>query len=281
MKNLALHLDNTFVPNTLEQIQFELKTFSGGEPHFKLHTIEKGAQVYISHRLSSFNRVGELLIAADAVRRNGMRISQIIIPYFPAARQDRLMTNGESLSCKVYAQVINSIGADEVVIYDAHSDVSPALIDNCVNYSNHAFIRQVISILGDDVLLISPDGGALKKIYKVSEALGNIEVIECSKTRDVKTGRLSNFRVNADDLQGKKCLIVDDICDGGGTFNGLAAELKAKNSGSLYLAVSHGIFSKGFDELANNFERVFSTDSFSSLDNTILTQIKLSDGLLS
>ena len=65
--------------------------------------------------------------------------------------------------------------------------------------------------IGDDVLLISPDGGALKKIYKVSEYLGGVEVVECSKSRDVKTGKLSGFKVYAEDLQQKSCLIVDDI----------------------------------------------------------------------
>ncbi|MCC6701939.1 MAG: ribose-phosphate pyrophosphokinase [Fluviicola sp.] len=280
MKTFALHLDSNFVPTSNEQITFDLKTFSGGEPHFKLHTLAKGANVSISHRLTSFNKVGELLIAADAVKRNGMNISQLIIPYFPAARQDRLMTNGEALSCKVYAQLINAIGADEVVIYDAHSDVSPALIEHCVNVSNHQFIQQVIETIGKDVLLISPDGGALKKIYKVAEAVGQLEVIECSKSRDVKTGQLSNFKVNAEDLQGKNCLIVDDICDGGGTFNGLAQELIAKNAGKLYLAVSHGIFSKGFDELQKNFNQVFTTNSFSTIEHEVLTQIELTDGLL-
>ena len=129
-------------------------------------------------------------------------------------------------------------------------------------------------------MLISPDGGALKKIYKVSEYLGGVEVVECSKSRDVKTGKLSGFKVYSEDLEGKDCLIVDDICDGGGTFIGLAAELKNKNAGKLYLAVSHGIFSKGFDSL-RCFDKIFTTNSFKDFDNEVITQINLQDGLLS
>jgi ribose-phosphate pyrophosphokinase len=75
-------------------------------------------------------------------------------------------------------------------------------------------------------------------------------------------------------------LIVDDICDGGGTFIGLAAELKNKNAGKLYLAVSHGIFSKGFDSL-KCFDKIFTTNSFKDFDNEVITQINLQDGLLS
>ena len=100
-------------------------------------------------------------------------------------------------------------------------------------------------------------------------------MIECSKSRDVKTGKLKGFKVYADDLQGKDCLIVDDICDGGGTFMGLAEELKNKNAGNLYLAVSHGIFSKGFDHLAEHFTKIFTTDSFQNINNENVTQINL------
>ena len=115
--------------------------------------------------------------------------------------------------------------------------------------------------IGNEAILISPDGGALKKIYKVSEFLSGVEVVECSKSRNVKTEKLSGFKVYADDLQGKDCLIVDDICDGGGTFIGLSEELRNKNAGKLYLAVSHGIFSKGFAELSSSFEKIFTTNS--------------------
>ena len=92
-------------------------------------------------------------------------------------------------------------------------------------------------------------------------------MVECSKSRDVKTGKLSGFKVYTDDLQGRDCIIIDDICDGGGTFMGLATALKQKNVGKLYLAVSHGIFSKGFDDLAQYFDAIFTTDSFRTIQS--------------
>jgi ribose-phosphate pyrophosphokinase len=106
-------------------------------------------------------------------------------------------------------------------------------------------------------------------------------VVECSKSRDVKTGKLTGFKVYAEDLEGKDCLIVDDICDGGGTFIGLAGELKKKNAGNLYLAVTHGIFSKGFEELEKCFDKIFTTDSFKEINHNCLTQIKIDNRLLS
>ena len=72
-----------------------------------------------------------------------------------------------------------------------------------------------------------------------------------------------------------KCLIIDDICDGGGTFIGLAKELKQKNAGDLYLAVSHGIFSKGLEALNTYFTKLYTTDSFKTLEDGV-KQINLS-----
>ena len=272
---MIIHLDPNFKPILGEEIVFESSIFAGGEPHIKIHTkLKENEKVSVTHRLNSFNDLGLLCVAVDALRRMDIILDQLIIPYFPAARQDRLMIKGEPLSVKVYADMINTFQFKKVIIYDVHSEVAPALINNCEVISNHTFIQKVISQLNKEVILISPDGGALKKIYKVSEYLGGIEVVECSKHRDVKTGNLKGFKVYADDLNGQDCLIVDDICDGGGTFIGLAKELKNKHAGKLYLAVSHGIFSKGFEEL-NIFEKLFTTDSVREIMHEKVEQIKL------
>ncbi|MEO7048624.1 MAG: ribose-phosphate diphosphokinase [Ferruginibacter sp.] len=279
---MTINLDRHFKPLAGDEIQFENFIFSGGEPHIKINPdFDHSEEITVTHRLNSFNDLGLLCVTADALRRMDAKVSDLIIPYFPAARQDRVMVKGEPLSVKVYAGIINNLDFKKVTIFDAHSEVAPALLNNCNAVSNHAFIKKVITLIGEDVLLISPDGGALKKIYKLSEYLGGAAVVECSKSRDVKTGALTGFKVYAEDLQGKNCLVVDDICDGGGTFIGLADELKKKNAGKLYLAVSHGIFSKGFEQLEGCFDKIFTTNSFRELHHSCLTQINLNNGLLS
>lgn len=274
-----LNLNPSFTPlgeNNL--IEYKSFLFAGGEPHIKIsNNFDASLPITITHRINSFNDLGLICITVDALKRMGVKEINLFIPYFPAARQDRVMIPGEPLSVKVYADIINAMALASVTVFDPHSEVTPALLNNCVTISNHEFIKQVISKIGTEVKLISPDGGALKKIYKVSEFLGGAEVVECSKSRDVKTGKLSGFKVYAEDLAGADCLIVDDICDGGGTFIGLAEALKAKNAGKLYLAISHGIFSKGFDELGKYFEQIFTTDSIKEVDHEGVTQIKLMD----
>lgn len=273
---MILNLDQNFKPfSDKKEIEFQSFIFSGGEPHIKIKPdFDVSETVTITHRINSFNDFGLLLLAVDALKRMEVKLINVFIPYFPAARQDRVMIAGEPLSVKVYADILNSLKLNKITVFDAHSEVTSALLDNCEVIPNHDFIAEVLKKIGNDVKLISPDGGALKKIYKVSEYLGGIDVVECSKSRDVKTGKLSGFKVYDDDLQGMGCLIVDDICDGGGTFIGLAEELKKKNAGKLYLAVSHGIFNKGFESM-KAFEKIFTTDSFREFDEEIVEVLKL------
>lgn len=280
---MILNLDQQFTPlGTFGTVLYKSFTFSGGEPHIKIESaISETDTVTITHRLNSFNDLGLLCLAVDALKRMGIKNINALIPYFPAARQDRVMVTGEPLSVKVYADILNTFGLNKILVFDPHSEVTPALLNNCVVIPNHKFIEKVIHIIGKEVKLISPDGGALKKIYKVSEFLGGVDVVECSKSRDVKTGKLSGFKVYDDDLKNTDCLIVDDICDGGATFIGLAEELKKKHSGNLYLAVSHGIFTNGFGALEKLFAKIFTTDSIKNIDQKSVYQIQLFDGLLS
>ncbi|WP_025740552.1 ribose-phosphate diphosphokinase [Aquimarina pacifica] len=267
-----LHLDQSFTPFQ-ESIAFEAFVFNGGEPHIKILDQSLGDEVTITHRINSFNDFGLLLITTDALRRMGIRFIDVFIPYFPAARQDRVMIAGESLSVKVYADILNAQNYNKITVFDPHSEVTPAVLDNVEVINNYDFVKKCLETIGEEVILISPDGGALKKIYKVSEYLGGIAVVECSKKRDVKTGKLSGFRVYEEDLEGKHCVIVDDICDGGGTFIGLAKALKEKNAGKLSLVVSHGIFSKGLEVLGEDFDTVFTTNSFRDIDEEGVVQI--------
>ena len=284
-----LHLDAHFTPFG-KSIAFEAFTFNGGEPHIKIKTElgvspknllsnKKSDEVLITTRIQSFNDLGFLLVANDALRRMGVEKVSLLLPYFPAARQDRFMVQGEALTVKVYADIINAASFEQVIILDPHSEVTPALLNNVTVVSNHQFVKKALAT-ETDYLLISPDGGALKKVYKLAQHLDGQPVIECNKMRDIKTGQLSGFKVFADDLAGKTCVIVDDICDGGGTFLGLAKALKAKNAGKLILVVTHGIFSKGFEELSAIFSKIYVTDAFKNVAHPAVTQIKIADGLL-
>lgn len=276
---MILNLDPTFTPfGIFKSIEYKTSTFPGGEPHLKICTdLRSVNSVQITHRIQSFNDFGLALLAIDALKRLGVKTIKLFIPYFPGARQDRIMTSGEALTVKVYTDILNATHLDEVCILDPHSDVTPALLNHCKTLNNFGFIEDVLrQIPSKDLVLISPDHGAFKKTYKLASHLKKYKMVDCSKHRDLETGKLSHFSVHTSSLNGKDCLIVDDICDGGGTFIGLAKALKEKQAGRIYLAISHGIFSKGLEPLKKELTHIFTTNSFSSISSTeFITQIPI------
>jgi len=258
-------------------IEFTTSVFPGGEVNFRLESNpwDDGENIHISIRLNSWQDMGLLLSAVYAIDQQGdVGDVALSIPYFPGARQDRVCNKGEALTVKIYTDILNESAFSLVRIFDPHSDVTPALIDNCEVINNYDFIRAVDTDLSlEDFYIVSPDAGANKKVVDLCKACGFEALVKCDKERDLATGKLSGFTVYADDLKGRPCLIVDDICDGGGTFIGLAEELKKKNAGDLYLAVSHGIFSKGFDVLSKHFKGIYTTDSICSTYQSKLVKV--------
>ncbi len=251
-------------------IRYKSIVFPDGQPHLKIQADKlpiTAFQCQITARISNPTDLLLVLLAKDALDAAGASSVHLTVSYLMAARMDRQMNPGEPFALRVVADMINQAGFAKVRVFDPHSDVSTALLRRSESIGNEVFIRDCL----DDFLaphepywLVSPDGGALKKIHKVAQFVGAEQVAECMKVRDVKTGALSGFRTMEQDFRGQNCLIADDICDGGGTFTGLAALLKSKGAGLVALAVSHGVFSKGF-ELAG-IDRIYCTDSFTTFE---------------
>lgn len=246
-------------------------TFPDGQPHIKLdmaviNGLDKRVPVRILTRFASAGDVLLALFAKAALDYSELEHVELHISYLLTARMDRVMQDGEPFSLKVVAGMINAAAFKKIRIFDPHSEVSTALIDRSYPVTNHLFVQDALghyfSEHGRDTpfCLVSPDAGALKKIHYLARFLGVEDVVECMKERDVKTGKLVSFETVAADLAGKTCFIVDDICDGGGTFAGTAKILREKGAGNVLLIVSHGIFSKGIS--IDNIDRIYTTDSY-------------------
>lgn len=233
--------------------------FSGGECHVKIDTGSISTKTDVLAQLNNSDDIICLLLTVDAVRRVDPNSAiHLTIPYFPYARQDRVCNPGESLSVKVMADIINNLNCAKVTIYDPHSDVTPALI-NKVNIIVQAHIiadSALAKIILDKKLsLVSPDAGAEKKTRMAGKLL-SAEVFCSSKTRDTLTGDITATEIHGD-VRGKNLIILDDICDGGRTFVELAKALKDGGAKDIYLYVTHGIFSKGLDELNRYFKHIY------------------------
>ncbi|WP_198314515.1 ribose-phosphate diphosphokinase [Chitinibacter sp. GC72] len=245
----------------------KLFQFGSGEQHVQLLQ-QSASHVQIRFRYRGDASIMQLLLLTDALKRQGASAIDLLIPYFPAARQDRVCNDGEALSVKVYADLINQQAYRQVTLFDPHSDVVVALLDRAQVVKNYALVEQVVGQLGSDVVLVSPDAGANKKVFALASYLSGMPVIRADKIRDVRNGAIIDTEVFCDDLSGKTALIVDDICAGGRTFIELAKKLKQKNCARIVLAVSHFEGTANLQLLADSgIDAVFSTNSINDLSS--------------
>ena len=204
----------------------------------------------------------------EAVRhQTDVLVSHLELPWLPWARQDRHMVAGDSFALKVFASHLNTLKFDKVNVLDPHSDAAAAAIDNLVAIGQECCLLQSASLSRlfqqHALMLVAPDAGALKKIDTVARAAGVAEYAILSKKRDVASGKLTGFALLTGDVSGRDLLIVDDLCDAGGTFIGSAQVLRDAGARSVSLYVTHGIFSKGVEHLFDNgIDAIYTTTSF-------------------
>ena len=255
-------------------VRFKTMSFPDGQPHIKIdmesvQTLDRGEPLVLLTRIDNANDLMLALFIKNTLDYLEFEQVELHISYLMAARMDRVMLDGEPFSLKVVAGILNQAQFKKIKIFDPHSEVSTALIDRSYAVPNHQFVKEALEDYfrrnGQSAYcLVSPDGGALKKIHKLAQFLGTDNVVECMKERDVKTGALTNFKTTTESLDGQICFIVDDICDGGGTFAGTAKMLKEKGAAKVNLIVSHGIFSKG-SQIAE-VDEIYTTDSFRKVE---------------
>jgi ribose-phosphate pyrophosphokinase len=285
---MIINIDKNFTPFGKEDIGVTVSSFpSGCEMYVKVNDGNPlpDENSLITGRIKTSNDIFVILLCIDAVIRLGISRNNIslFIPYLPYARQDRVVNKGESFSLKVLTNILYSLNLKEIIIYDAHSTSPNILLDNIKNINNHKFIQKVFTETipfdtDTSQIIVCPDAGARKKMQHLLPVLKNINVVYADKVRD-SAGKIIKTTIDVEEVR-DFCIIVDDICDGGGTFIPIAKALKKAGAKRVILAVSHGIFSKGLDVL-NDIDYFYTTDSFDNgIKDKKLTIIKLEDGLL-
>lgn len=214
------------------------------------------------HSLTSFV---EAMFLVDAINENGGLIDTLILPYVPGARQDRSNPTGDVLfTLRSVAEMINVRDFSRVVILDPHSPETVKRIRNAVVYPLSLVAAKVWHGYSG---IISADKGGRDRAEQFAAAL-NLPIFYGSKHRDVSTGKLTGFGL--DTIPFGHYLVVDDICDGGGTFIGLGNKIREQGS-YADLFVTHGIFSKGTSDLRKVFKNIYTTDSRDIHDTHVLT----------
>lgn len=239
--------------------------FPGGEPHARIPKDFGPALLFLKAR--TWNDVGIALCALHALRQQGDEV-WLFAAYFPGARQDR--SDGQT---PVTAMIIYSMFeqvVDRIYTFDAHSAVIASRVDRNFMPADLEFA------LPTDTCIIVPDAGAVERCADLENAKGwGNPRTQCEKHRDFASGQFTGFKMPPLKSRGSY-LIVDDICDGGGTFNLLAQEFEkdplSKDS-RLALWVSHGIFSKGVAAIHPRIEKIITTDSWHRPDNDPRVQV--------
>jgi ribose-phosphate pyrophosphokinase len=300
-------------------IEYKITKFSDGQQTLELvgwNEKVSGGGIYsdpieILMRIKSFRDL-EILICAVKIIRNiePDRKIDLRVPYFLGARSDRRFTpDGVNYLKQVICPIINSLNFNEVEVLDPHSDVLEACLENFKKKDNKVLVKLALRDLlteqwkaeekeisldnwilstwvkNQNIVLVSPDAGALKKIYDVASHFSIKNVVTAGKVRDVNTGKIlktevPNLPISITEEE-FKYVIIDDICDGGRTFIELAKAIKEQRpNAKVYLVVTHGIFSNSFYELSKHIDKIYSTNSYSDIDVESHSDYTVSNGYL-
>ena len=232
--------------------------FPDGQPHIRIENPEQlPTDIDVTWRIRNPEELYLLACLDNALFEYGLCVNNLTVPYLMAARSDRVMMPGDAFGLRVVANTLNDMSFNRLFVLDPHSAVTKERIPGATRIEPDFLLRG----LRADVLVL-PDKGSRTHAEARAEFLGTRGLVTCTKTRDLSTGKLVLTVENPEIAIGKDVVIVDDICDGGATFTEIARQLPGVRS--LTLVVTHGIFSKGFGELAPAFHRIVCSDSYAS-----------------
>lgn len=242
-------------------LAFKTFSFPDSQPHFKLETYEREFdEVTIESAIRNSEDLFRILLVSDVLRNAGYTKTNLDIRYLMGARMDRSISWDQPFTLSIVARLLNGAGFSRVRVLDVHSDVATRLIRNSVNVLPHKVVDQVRTTIGAH-MVVAPDKGAIDRVSQLVLS----RIVCCTKKRDMATGALSGFEVSDSTyIKGNEVLIIDDICDGGGTFVGLAKVLKEAGAKKVNLFVTHGIFSKAHDGdySLEGIDKIYTTDSY-------------------
>ncbi|MFH0955158.1 MAG: ribose-phosphate pyrophosphokinase [Candidatus Micrarchaeota archaeon] len=244
--------------------QAELKRFSDGETYCRIGENVRGRDVFILQSTSPpiNDHLMELLILIDAAKRASAARITAVIPYFGYARQDRKAASREPITAKLVANMISKAGADRVMTVDLHSGQIQGFFDIPVDnlMADQLFARAIPKELSQNMVVVAPDAGATKRAGAFAKNFG-AELAILNKSRP-KQNECAVLHVIGN-VEGKNCLLFDDIADTCGTLVNAANALKQNKAQSVHACIAHPLFSgSALSKIGESeLKSVFVTDS--------------------
>lgn len=251
----------------------DIRRFADEEVFVEIQENVRGEDVFIIQSTSfpANDNLMELLITIDALRRASARRITAVIPYFGYARQDRKPGPRTPISAKLVANLIEAAGADRVLTLDLHAGQIQGFFDIPTDnlFGAPVFVEDIQSRFnGDDLMVVSPDVGGVVRTRALGKRF-NADLAIVDKRRE-RAGESEVMNIIGD-VNGRKCLLVDDIVDSAGTLCNAAAALMDNGASSVSAYVTHGVLSGAATERVNNsvMEKLLITDSIQPSEDVI------------
>ena len=223
----------------------EVKTFADQEIFVRIDENVRGEDVFVIQSTSypANDNLMQLLIMMDALRRASARRITAVIPYFGYARQDRKTDGRTPISAKLVANLISASGADRVLTVDLHAGQIQGFFDIPTDnlFGGPVMIDDIKERFGrDKIVMVSPDVGGVVRARALANKL-NADLAIVDKRRP-EPGKSEVMNIIGE-VKGARCIMLDDICDSGGTLANAAAALKEQGAVSVSAYVTHGVLS--------------------------------------
>lgn len=223
----------------------KLERFPDGETFVQYQENIRGGDVYIIQSTCppANETLMELLIMLDAARRSSAARITAVIPFFGYARQDRKDRPRVPITAKLVANLITAAGADRILTMDLHATQIQGFFDIPVDhlYGSKVFVPYLKNTLGEHSVVVAPDSGSVKMAHAYGDML-NTGLAVVSKRR-VDAGCVESSHL-VGDVDGRTCLITDDMTSTCGTLIGAANLLKQHGAAKIYAAVSHSLLTE-------------------------------------
>lgn len=251
LKLFSLNSNNPLAQEIAQEMGIELgkssvKTFSDGEVQISIEESIRGCDVFIVQSTSApvNEHLMELLIMIDAVKRASARTINVVMPYYGYARQDRKARAREPITAKLVANLLETAGATRVIVLDLHAPQIQGFFDILIDHLVAVpLISEYFSKKGfasEDIVVVSPDHGGVTRARKLAESLkAPIAIIDKRRPKP-NVAEVMNIVGNVD---GKICILIDDIIDTAGTITIGANALKEAGAKEVYASCSHPVLS--------------------------------------
>jgi len=247
-----------------------IRRFSDMEVFVEIHENVRGEDVFVVQSTSfpANDNLMELLVTLDALRRGSARRITAVIPYFGYARQDRKSGPRTPISAKLVANLITTAGADRVVTLDLHSGQIQGFFDIPLDnlYAAPVFTNDIkLRFEGTKPLIVSPDVGGVVRARLIARRLDTDLAIIDKRRERAGVSEVMNI---IGDVNGRDCILVDDIVDSGGTLCNAAEALIKAGATSASAYITHGVLSGGAVArvTASPLENLVITDSIAATE---------------